>query len=204
MMKKVLILGANGQITRLVTEKLGTLVEITLFVRNSTKLTDGHNHVIIGDVLNADDLVDAMKGQDIVYANLGPSPMAQMAKAVIKAAEKSNVKRLIWVATIGIYEEEPKEAIPEMRLQGGMMDDPNSYIGDERLGADIIEASSIISTIIRPNLLTNDGQSDYVVNARTDEVEVAEVSRANVAHFISQLILQPEQYQNDSVAITNL
>ncbi|GAK31241.1 NAD-dependent epimerase/dehydratase family protein [Weissella oryzae SG25] len=145
-----------------------------------------------------------MEEQDIVYANLGPSPMAEMAKAVVKAAEKSNVRRLIWVATIGIYEEEPKAAIPEMRLQGGMMDDPNSYIGDEPLGADIIEASSIISTIIRPNLLTNDGQSDYVINARTDQVEVAEVSRGNVAHFISQLILQPEQYQNDSVAITNL
>ncbi|WP_190279638.1 hypothetical protein [Weissella oryzae] len=50
--RKVLILGANGQIARLVTEKLGSSVKTTLFVRSSTKLTDNRNHVIIGDVLN--------------------------------------------------------------------------------------------------------------------------------------------------------
>lgn len=202
-MKKVLILGASGNIAQYAATELKGKVELTQFVRNAKKLKQLTGSVIVGDVLDQSVLIDAMKDQDIVYANLGPSRMAEMAKSVTKAAEKSGIKRLIWVATFGIYEEEPAEELASIKSQGGDIHNTSTYLGDERLGADIIDQSTINTTIIRPNILTDGPIEDVVINGSHDQLVGHEVSRRSVAHFISQIILNPDQYQNDSVALSN-
>jgi saccharopine dehydrogenase-like NADP-dependent oxidoreductase len=75
-MKKVLILGANGQIARVATGlflKRGD-VQLKLYLRNSKRLknltNDERVRMIEADVLNTAALEDAVAGQDVVYANL--------------------------------------------------------------------------------------------------------------------------------------
>lgn len=202
-MKKVLILGAGGQIAQFAEAELAGKADLTLFLRHPEKLSEPVGTVITGDVFDTDQLTAAMKGQDIVYSNLGPQPMAKMAKAVIAAAEKAGVQRLIWVATVGIYREEPAEHVAEVEAIYGAADDPTSYFGDERVGADLIEASSLTSTIIRPNTLTNGtAVEEVVVNGRHDTVSGQPIARRTVAHFISELVLNDDQYENESIAIS--
>ena len=74
-MKKVLILGATGQIAKWVVAMLANENDIqqTLFVRDAKKLGDSipaNADVVEGDVLNINQLNQAVKGQDIVYVNL--------------------------------------------------------------------------------------------------------------------------------------
>ena len=73
-MKKVLILGAGGQIARWVIEMLAEDKEAHLtFYLHKRKLhgrAPSNAAVVEGDVLDRKVLDRAMKGQDIVYANL--------------------------------------------------------------------------------------------------------------------------------------
>ncbi|KRM72119.1 saccharopine dehydrogenase related protein [Lacticaseibacillus brantae DSM 23927] len=209
MMKNVLILGASGQIAQMVTDELKDKVNLTLFVRSPQKLIGSKEPATIvqGDALNVDELTAAMKGQDLVYSNLGPDRMAEMAKVVTQAMNNAGVKRLIWVATAGIYgEESTDEGLARATQIFGAYDDPSSYFGDERVGADYIDqAADINATIIRPNALTNaDVLENVVVDGRNDRIRPSAqpISRKTVAHFISQLILDDTQYQNDSIAIS--
>ncbi|WP_300560531.1 NAD(P)H-binding protein, partial [Companilactobacillus sp.] len=75
-MTKVLILGANGHVARIVEERLmaeNPDDELTLFLRNSSRLNnlEGHKNVTIvdGDITDFDDVNNVMKGQDIVYVS---------------------------------------------------------------------------------------------------------------------------------------
>jgi putative NADH-flavin reductase len=75
-MTKVLVPGAGGQIARRAVPMLADKdAELTLMLRDAGELADppGHARVVQGDVLDRDQLDPAVRGQDIVYANLrGP------------------------------------------------------------------------------------------------------------------------------------
>ena len=69
-MKKVLVLGAGGQIARWVIDMLANngKVEMNLFLRHPSKIKRNapkNAHVVQGDVLNMEQLKHAIDGQDI-------------------------------------------------------------------------------------------------------------------------------------------
>lgn len=110
-MTKVLVLGASGQIARHVVSLLESDadVQLTLFVRHPRKLTHtpANARIAQGDVLDAVQLGGAMQGQDIVYANLTGEDLDAQARSVIASMQAMGVKRLIFVLSLGIYDEVP-------------------------------------------------------------------------------------------------
>src|SRR5690349_1215654 len=108
-MKNVLVLGAGGQIARWVIEMLANSdeVNLTLYLRHARKLRGGaprKAQVVKGDVLNMEQLNQAIAGQDIVYANLTGGDIDAQAANIVKAMNAAGVKRLIFVASLGIYD----------------------------------------------------------------------------------------------------
>ncbi len=74
-MKHVLVLGTGGQIAQWVIRMLAGANDstLTLFLRNAGKLAGSvpaNARVVEGNVLQKKQLVSAMAGQDLVYANL--------------------------------------------------------------------------------------------------------------------------------------
>lgn len=109
-MKKVLVLGAGGQIAHWVIQMLANKngVELTLFLRHPRSLRGGapkNSQFVQGDVLNMEQLNHAMNGQDIVYANLTGDDIDTQAGNIVKAMNTAGLKRLIFVASLGIYDE---------------------------------------------------------------------------------------------------
>lgn len=201
-MSKILILGASGAIAQFVGQELTDQAELTLYLRTPAKLTHPTGTIVQGDVFDADQLTAAMTGQDVIFSDLGWAHMAEMATAVTQAAAKTQVTRLLWVATAGIYDEIPAADRVEAERLYGRADDPTTYFGDERVGADIIEGSPLTTTIIRPNTLTDEPEIEaVVVSGRHEVLQGGPISRRTVAHFISQLLLAPDQYQNDSIGL---
>jgi nucleoside-diphosphate-sugar epimerase len=49
-----------------------------------------------------------MAGQDVVYVNLA-GPLEQQARNIVKAMEKDGVRRLIFISSMGVYDEIPGE-----------------------------------------------------------------------------------------------
>jgi uncharacterized protein YbjT (DUF2867 family) len=88
-------------------------------------------------------LKEAIQGQNIVYGNLA-GDLGQMAINIVKAMDETNVKKLIFISSIGIYNEPVR-----------------SVLKPYRAAADIIEASDLEYTILRPTWFTNDDEIDY-------------------------------------------
>lgn len=109
-MTNVLILGAHGQIARVATRLFLDRpdVRLTLYLRNAQRLKalagNDRARLVEGDVLDAKTLEGAMAGHDIVYANLA-GKMEEQARLIVQAMNKLGLKRLIFVSSMGIYDQ---------------------------------------------------------------------------------------------------
>lgn len=198
--QKVLVLGASGQIARHVIDQLAgkpTVIQ-TLFARQPVKIHKPHpanSRIIMGDVLNHAALEQAMVGQDVIYANLTGEDLDLQAKAVIAAMKATGVRRLIFVLSLGIYDEVP----------GKFGEWNNAIIGEPlrpfRRAADAIEASGLDYTILRPAWLTDEDTIDYELTTRNEPFKGTVVSRKSVAVLIADMIDKPEKHIGENIGV---
>ncbi len=180
-MKKILILGANGQIAREAIEMFLSQkdIELTLYLRNSKRLKYLENnsrvYIVDADVSNLSELETSMKDKDLIYANLAGS-LENHAKNIITAMNKTGLKRLIFISSMGIYDEVPGQTY-------------KSILDPYRNSVKIIENSDLDYTIIRPAWLSNENCINYdtTVKGELFRNEDDYVSRKSVADFIIKL-----------------
>lgn len=115
-MVKVVVLGAHGRVAQIVEKFLfaDKDIQTSLFLRNASRMADKKNQATIfeGSATDAAQLEKAMKGQDIVYANLGGKDDIDLeAEATVEAMKNAHVKRLIWISTLGIYDEVSRKSV---------------------------------------------------------------------------------------------
>ncbi|MCC3155498.1 NAD(P)H-binding protein [Hymenobacter sp. BT770] len=186
-MKNVLVLGASGSIA---TEVIGLLdnkpdINLTLFVRNAGRLRQqpANARVVEGDVLNYNQLKDAVAGQDIVYANLS-GDLERMAQNIVKAMNETGVKKVIFISSIGIYEKPLKPVL-------------KPYRG----AADVLETSNLDYTILRPAWFTGEDEVDYEITHKGEAERGSVISQKSLATFITKVIESPEKYARESLGI---
>jgi uncharacterized protein YbjT (DUF2867 family) len=184
-MTNILILGAHGQIARVATDLLlkRTDALLTLYLRNAKRLKlSGHAdrvRVVEGDVLDTKALEAAMAGQDVVYANLA-GQLEQQARCIVTAMKNAGLKRLIFISSMGIYDEIPGE-------RHGSILEPYCK------SASIIEASGLDYTIVRPAWLNDRDEIDYGTTRKGEPFKNAAevVSRKSVADLVVKLAMTP-------------
>jgi len=194
-MINVLILGANGQIARLVTQQLLTTPEahLTLYLRQANrlrKIDPNRARVVEGDVLEASKLREAMAGQDVVYANLD-GQLERQAQVIVDAMHATGLRRLIFVSSMGIYNEVPGETF-------------GSILEPYRRSAAIIEASDLDYTIVRPAWFTDDDEVAYTTTRKGEPFKGAKVSKKSVADLIVKLVQSPQMSLRDSLGIARV
>ncbi|MFD1433071.1 NAD(P)H-binding protein [Lacticaseibacillus yichunensis] len=200
-MTNVLILGAHGQIARLARKQLinETNASLTLFLRDASRIKNvdaTRETVIDGDATDIAGLTAAMAGIDIVYANLGNRGIEAQAKAVVAAMDAAGVKRLIWISTLGIYDEVPGAfgKWNHDQLDGG-------YLEPYTAAAAVIEAADLAYTIIRPAWLSNKSVVDYELTEKGEPFKGTEVSRQSVADLVVKLIEDPTAHVRGSLGV---
>ena len=112
-------------------------INLTLFLRNKSRLRNNDIskcHIIEGNVLDFNQLKEAITGKDIVYANLA-GDLEAMARNIVKAMDENGVKKLIFISSISIHD------VPL-----------RSFLKPYRKAADVIEGSDLEYTILRPGL----------------------------------------------------
>ncbi|QLE65651.1 oxidoreductase [Furfurilactobacillus rossiae] len=152
--------------------------------------------VVTGDAANADDLARAMRGQDVVYANLAGSNIETQAQQVVKSMDEAKVNRLVWISTLGIYDEVPG-AFGKWNHQ--MLDD--GYLPTYAAAAKVIESSDLDYTIIRPAWLQNQDEVDYELTNKGDAFKGTEVSRKSIAAVVTSLIKDPTIHIRASLGV---
>ncbi|MFD1795911.1 SDR family oxidoreductase [Paracoccus aurantiacus] len=190
-MTNVLIVGASGAIARHVIAFLrgNDSLNTTLYLRNAARLADLDTtamRVVEGDVTDTARLTEAMQGQDIVYANL-TGDMDVMARVLVDTMDAEDVKRLIFVTSLGIYDEVPGKFGEWNRREIG------AYLPPFRRAADLIEASDLDYTILRPAWLTDKDDLAYETTTRDEPFEGTEIARKAVAAYIMTLLEDPSK-----------
>jgi uncharacterized protein YbjT (DUF2867 family) len=194
-MSSVLILGANGQLARNTTRVFlrDTDAKLTLYLRRAGRLKNpdpARVRIVEGDVLDRPRLEAAMKGQDVVYANLAGA-MAQQARVIVDAMRAADLKRLIFISSMGIYGEVPGE-----KYRGVL--DPY------RDSTAVIEASDLDYTILRAGWFTQDEAIDYQITRKGEPFRGHDVSLNSVSDLIVKLALSPTMEVRCSLGVSQV
>ena len=184
-MKNILIIGANGSLARAViaTAEHHPDFNLTLFTRRILRHA-GKHRVIIGDALNPADLQNAMQGQDSVYVNLA-GDLAAMGANIVAAMQTAGVRRVIAVASIGIYDEPLREILRPYRAL-----------------ADLIEKSGLDYTILRPDWFSDADEVDYQITPKGQPETGGAVSRKSIADFVCGIFDKPELWVGGNLNIS--
>ena len=192
-MRNVLILGANGSIAREATRLFldETDAQLTLFLRDPSRL--GHTdpdraRVVQGDVLDAAALSEAMAGQDAVYAGLA-GDLERMARAIVQAMDDTGLRRLVFISSMGIYDEVPGQHY-------------SSVLDPYRNAAEVIEASDLDYTILRPGWFTGTDEVDYETTQKGELFKGGVVSRRSVAALVVKLAMSPDLEARSSLGVS--
>jgi len=119
MKKRVVVFGATGGTGQeLVKQALEKNYAVTAFVRSPQKLeiTDPNLNVVQGDVLEYNDVLNAVANQEVVFCNIGmPSSDKSFlrtdgTKNIVKAMEEKGVKRFVCQTSLGYGDS--KEILP--------------------------------------------------------------------------------------------
>ena len=183
MSKRILILGATGSIGSKLRKTLleKTDYKLTLFSTRANRLQINQNRevAISGDVNNQNDLSRVIQNQDVVFAALSGA-LGKMAKNIVTAMQNSQTKRLIFISSMGIYNEIPRS------IGGGNLNE-NSMLRPYREAADVIEASNLDYTIIRPGWF-DEGSDNYEITRKGEAFKGHDVSRQAIANLVLKLI----------------
>jgi uncharacterized protein YbjT (DUF2867 family) len=192
-MTKILILGANGQLARNTTRVFlrDTDAKLTLYLRSASRLTNPDPTrvtIVDGDVLDPATLKAAMKGQEVVYANLA-GDMKRQAEHIVEAMRATGVKRLIFVSSMGIYGEVPGERY-------------RSVLDPYRDSAAVIEASDLDYTILRPGWFMYDDEVNYQLTRKGEPFKGHDVSLNSLSDLITKLALTPGMEVRRSLGVS--
>ncbi|MDO5609126.1 MAG: NAD(P)H-binding protein [Capnocytophaga sp.] len=189
-MKNVLIIGASGSLAKHVIDTLQNVdnVHLTLLARSKNRIAGVNDTigttVIEADVLKYDQLKKAVENQDIIYVNLS-GDLDTMSKNIIKAMKENNVKRVIAISSIGIYETPLKPILKPYRAL-----------------ADNFEASGLDYTILRPDWFTNADEVEYALTRKGQPESGSAISRKSIAAFVATLVQNPELYVKENLGIS--
>jgi uncharacterized protein YbjT (DUF2867 family) len=98
--------------------------------------------------------------------------------------QDKGVKRIIFISSIGIYD---KPLIPALI----------SY----RKAADVIEASGLEYTILRPTWFTNADEVDYEITQKGEQEKGSVISQKSLATLIAKIIEHPEMHIRENLGI---
>ena len=203
---KLLILAANGQIARIVEQRVLTEdafkdVQLTLGLRNSQRLNQlaDNPRVRLVDVelTSAEDVADAMVGQDIVFvAVVDHGSDNAITKNVINAA-KANGTRVIATNILGIYNEVPGE------FGGWNLEMVKSGL-QAAIDADkLLTNSGIAFTTLRLPWLNDRDEVKYTITSRNEPYVGVSGSRQSVADVVLRIVAEPAFAINDSIGMAD-
>lgn len=206
MTKNVLIIAANGQISRLVQERVLNEdefadVNLTLFLRNKSRLANVANNsrvtLIEGSLDSLEDLTQATKGQDIVFVGVvDHTSDNHQTQNVVDAMKANGAQRLIYTNVLGIYDEVPGEygKWNQQTIGSGL---PSALKSDQ-----ILEQSGLDYTTLRLPWL-NDREVKYEVTHKNEPYLGVSGSRKSIADVVLRIIAKPDFLKNDSVGIAD-
>ncbi|BDR52931.1 NAD(P)-dependent oxidoreductase [Bombiscardovia nodaiensis] len=198
-MARVLIIGATGRVGSTTRDYLLERSEdqLTLMARHTQglgQLDFSRERVITGSVTDSSKLQEALQGQDAVFAALSGN-LTTMASSLVKGMDAAGVKRLIFISSMGIYDEIPAS----VGASGNLSHNP--MLADYRRAADVVEGSDLDYTVIRPGWFIDGEDPDYQITHKGEPFGGHDVCVSSIADLVMKLIHDPHLGLHDSLGI---
>lgn len=200
---KILILGAAGQISKLVASYMleQTNHELILFARNAEsrlKIYQSNNRVTLfsGDFNHTELLQKAAKFVDLVYLNHVGSK--QEVASILKAMKSSGVRRIIVASILGIYDEVPGAFGKWNKMMVG-----EHRIKQHKEVVELIERPEWDYTVLRLSWLYNQKKpKGYELTSKGEAFKGTQVTREAVAQLIVDIVEDPtNKYRKQSIGV---
>lgn len=204
--RSILVIGATGPTgIEICRQALAAGMQVRVLVRTPSRLPDellSALDVVQGDVLNGEAMLAAMQGMDAVVSALGTplqrTPVTLLSHGtqnIVQAMRQLGVARLLCITGMGAG---------DSRGHGGFLYDRvilplllgQIYLDKDRQ-EQIVRASGLDWTLIRPAFLTNGAQTgEYRCIEHFGKSErMGKISRADVAHFVVRELEQAQYSQ---------
>lgn len=196
---KVLIIGATGSVGSVTRRYFldHTDDQLTLMARNTSRLgtLDAiREKVVEGSVTDRAFLQSALKGQDVVFVALS-GDLPAMASAIASGMDQVGISRLLFITSMGIYNEIPVNIGAQGNLQS------NPMLKGYRQAEDIISESDLNYTTIRPGWFDNGDDTDYQVTKKGEPFGGHDVSIKSIADLVVKLAHDDQLGSRDSLGI---
>jgi putative NADH-flavin reductase len=196
---KIAIFGSTGGTGKeLVKQGLELGYDVTAFARTPSKLDElksDNLKIVQGDVFNYSDVEKAIFGQNAVISALGNPTLkvdtttSEGTRNIVKAMQIAGIKRFICETSLGVGDSREqagffftKIIIPTLL---------KNAIADKEIQEQIIQASDLDWTIVRPGGLRNSAKTS-VYRHGLDKSINGQISRADVAEFMLKQISSDE------------
>ncbi len=188
---RVIIFGSTGSIGQLLVQQaLDDNHIVTAFLRDPAKLNNKHSNLKLfqGDVMRYDDVETAIKDQDAVFCCLGAGRKGKVRAEgtlhIVKAMEKSGVKRFICQSTLGAGDSRGNLNFFWKHIMFGLL--LRKAYEDHELQEKYVMQSKLDWTIVRPAAFVDGSRTrSYRHGFGAKEKGLTlKISRADVADFM--------------------
>lgn len=202
----ILVLGATGRVgTQVVSRAIDNGNQVTALIRNPDKMKIAHKNlkVIEGNVLNKDDILNAMSGVDLVVSALstdGTTTLSQSTPLIIEGMKTFGIKRIIIVGTAGILQSRVSPDL--LRYQSSESRNRSTRATEEHHKVyNFLAESDLKWTIVCPTYLSDsEATGNYRIERNFLPTDGVMVSVQDVGEFITRLI-SASDYINTRVGI---
>jgi TrkA-N domain. len=204
----MLIIGAYGQVARMVEERIlnenqFSEINLKLLLRDKGRLKKYEDNprvtLIQGDTTQPDILKKAMEDVDFVYVAFADDFVSSGATAnIIKAMEDGKVSRVLATSSIGLETEEPNEDFSKWN-QGIL----KNILPGLRHSAKLYEDSVLDYTIIRFGWLNDGDEVKYEITVRDEKFAGISDTRKSVVDAILKIIKDPSLYSKDVIGVSD-
>lgn len=170
---------------------------LTLMARHTASLgpaNPNRERIVSANVTDPAELRTVLQGQDAVFAALS-GDLPAMAQALVTGMDETGVKRLIFISSMGIYNEIPASVGAEGNLAH------NPMLRPYREAADVVETSDLDYTVIRPGWFDNGDDADYQVTRKGEPFGGHDVARRSIADLVFRLAHDPKLGSRESLGI---
>lgn len=199
-MKKVLILGASGTFGKALVQRLECENDchLTLASRHASSCYKESEHcrVVDCDATKREELLRAMTGCDTVYCAISGDELPIVAENIASVMKQLDLKRLIFMGAVGIYNEIPADMDDEDNVKNNPDQVPN------RKAADVVENSGLDYTVLRPGYLRDGDKDDFTLTFKGEPAKGFISTIPSVVEFAVSLIKGDVGYGKQSVSIT--
>ena len=204
---KVLVLGATGKTGKLVVDRALALGHIvTVLVRDAGKVENKKVRVVTGDATKAEDVANAVEGQEAVIESIGGTTPykatdleTKSIKNVVDAMKSRKIKRLVVVSMMGLGQS--RAQAPWWYKYLLMTTFLNGSTKDKRNKEAVVKASGLDYIIARPPILKDGPATGKVIVLGSGKIGHA-ITRADLANFLVDQ-LKSDDHIRTAVTVVN-